>query len=110
MSSIVNVRLTSNDLNLILTGLIMYVDSSARSGHGAISSKAQALYDSLHDVKPLFSHYKNSNVVKSIIETSCPCPPETAPLGVVDGGILARLELLNETVPVNGSVVPLNLE
>lgn len=40
---------------------------------------------------------------------SCSCPPETSSLEV-DGGILARHALLEESVPVNGSAVPLNLE
>lgn len=46
----------------------------------------------------------------------CPCPPETSScaskceLDEVGGGILARFELLKESVPVNGSAVPLNLE
>lgn len=29
----------------------------------------------------------------------CSCPPEASPLGEVDGGILARYELLSKSVP-----------
>lgn len=43
-------------------------------------------------------------------ETLCPCPPETSPLDEVGGGILARHALLQESIPVNGMSVPLNLE
>ncbi len=43
-------------------------------------------------------------------ETLCPCPPETSPLDEVGVGILARFELLKESVPVNGMSTPLNLE
>ena len=56
------------------------------------------------------SYPKNNQDTSLREETLCPCPPETSPLDEVGGGILARYELLKESVPVNGMSVPLNLE
>lgn len=56
------------------------------------------------------SYPKNNQDTSLREETLCPCPPEASPLDEVGGGILARFELLKESVPVNGSAVPLNLE
>lgn len=56
------------------------------------------------------SYPKDNSNTSLLEETLCPCPPETSPLDEVGGGILACFALLSESVPVNGSSVPLNLE
>lgn len=43
---------------------------------------------------------KNNQDTSLREETLCLCPPETSPLDEVGGGILARHELLKESVPV----------
>lgn len=66
-----------------------------------------AAFTSIDD---LLKFAKANHIFRDYPKTLCPCPPETSPLDEVGGGILARHALLNESVPVNGMSVPLNLE
>lgn len=65
---------------------------------------------SFSSISALLKFAKENHVFRDYPKILCPCPPETSPLDEVGGGILARFELLKESVPVNGSAVPLNLE
>ncbi|MGP5555391.1 hypothetical protein [Psychrobacter celer] len=65
---------------------------------------------SFTSVSALLRYAKENCVFKDYPKPLCPCPPETSPLDEVGGGIPARHMLLSESVPVNGSAVPLNLE
>ena len=105
MSNSVSVTLSSNDIY----SLIKSLSASDHYHHNLLKSSEISLED--------FQYVLDINSrIKSILNsTLCPCPPETSDTALsstddVDGGILARHALLNESVPVNGSAVPLNLE
>lgn len=106
MSNSVSVTLSPNDIYSLIKSL-----SASNLYHNNLDESEFSYPNERQEI--ITRHCVLQDVLRAHLDgslPSCSCPPETSPLGEVDGGILARFESLKESVPVNGSAVPLNLE